>query len=116
MITSLGYKIFFMFGTINIVGMGIFALYVRSHILPIPSLMTPFPFPASFLKLEDVAWRTWMLYLARYLRRNVKPISRSTKNKVRFCSEPSHDRALITDDDLAKDHNESSISLHDEKV
>jgi len=28
MITNLGYKIFFQFGTINIVGMGIFALYV----------------------------------------------------------------------------------------
>ena len=30
LITNLGYKIFFLFGTINIVGMGIFSLYVRS--------------------------------------------------------------------------------------
>ena len=31
MITNLGYKIFFQFGTINILGMGIFALYVGNH-------------------------------------------------------------------------------------
>jgi hypothetical protein len=31
MITNLGYKIFFLFGTINIVGMGIFSLYVESR-------------------------------------------------------------------------------------
>ena len=63
MITNLGYKIFFLFGTINFVGMGIFSLYVRSHILPVYSLMTPFPLPVSFLKLKDVVWRTWILYL-----------------------------------------------------
>jgi len=31
MITNLGYKIFFLFGTINIVGMGIFSLYVGNR-------------------------------------------------------------------------------------
>ena len=58
-----------------------------------------------------------MLYLGRYLQRNVKPISRSTKNKVRFCSEHPHDRALITYDNLVQDKSgESSNSLDDEKV
>jgi len=91
MITNLGYKIFFLFGTINIVGMGIFSLYVGNRHLTYSSLVTPFPFLVSSLKLKDVVWRTWILYLAPYLRRNVKPISRSTKNKVGFCSEPSYD-------------------------
>ena len=36
MITNLGYKIFFLFGTISIVGMGIFALYVGSPFYVFP--------------------------------------------------------------------------------
>jgi len=85
MITNLGYKIFFLFGTINLVGMGIFSLYVRSHILLVPSLINTFALSVSFLKLKGVVWRTWISYSARYLPRNVKLISKSTKNKVGFC-------------------------------
>lgn len=70
MITELGYKIFFQFGTINIIGMGIFSLYAvlyEPHLLLLILCLIE-----SFPKLKVGAWKIWTLYLGLFLRQSAR--------------------------------------------
>jgi hypothetical protein len=79
--TTLGYKLFLMFGTINILGMGVFSWYALSFDSS-SFARAQLTLLGSFPRPKAAVWRIWISYLGPSTPTGARLISESMK-KVR---------------------------------